>query len=78
MEPTPVDNPHTCVICKKKIRKNKESYRGHLPAEMVAVLRKVKPDFHVKMDICLECGDKYYKEVEPRLKKSPWMTRRLG
>jgi hypothetical protein len=76
--PKPVDNPHTCVLCGKKIRKNRESYRGHMPAEMLAAIRAEKPGYHVKQDICLECGKKYYDQVAGKMKKKPWLLGRLG
>jgi len=76
--PKPVDCPHTCYICGKKLRKNKDSYHGNFAAEMVQAIRRAKPAFSVKHDICKECGEKYFNEVGATLKKKPWMLRPLG
>lgn len=76
--PNPVDNPHACVLCGLRLRKNHESYRGHFPMEMVAHIRETKSTFHPKQDICKACGEKHYHAVEKTMKKLPWMKGRLG
>ena len=76
--PNPVDSPHVCAVCGARIRKNHESYRGHIPMEMTAALRKERPAFHPRQDICKPCGEKWYGKVAGTMVKQPWMKGRLG
>jgi hypothetical protein len=73
-----VDSPHLCVICGERIRKNNQSYRGFIPVEMIAAIRREKPSFHVRQDICLACGKKFFDAVSAKAKKPAWMLRPLG
>lgn len=73
----PVDSPHTCFLCGAKIRKNKESYRGIINREMLEAIRREKPTFHVKQDICKACGEKWYNQL-PKAERKSWMLRPLG
>lgn len=79
---SPITSAHSCRTCGKPIRKNNQSYRGPIPTEMAAAVRRdkpeLKPPFHVKDDICKECGQKYFDQVAGALRKPPWMTRPLG
>ncbi len=76
--------PYRCELCGAAIPKptREWSYRGRMPVEMVALIRKDYPAFHPKHDICAACGQKYSSAAEAkgvfkgRIKA--WLTRRLG